>query len=71
MHYYKLNLSKLNTMLEEIMKSELEKQEGVKVEIKDEVQDDGESRPAFLDNIVEEMNQTSNLIFYDDIGDNE
>ena len=39
-------------MLENIIKAQLEKQEGVTVEIKDEV-NDGESRPEFLDNIVE------------------
>jgi hypothetical protein len=39
-------------MLENIIKAQLEKQEGVTVEVKDEV-NDGESRPEFLDNIVE------------------
>lgn len=53
MQYHKLNLSKLNTMLQDIMKAELEKQEGVTVEVKEEGSNDGESRPAFLDMIVE------------------
>lgn len=39
-------------MLENIMKAELEKQEGFTAEVKDEV-NDGESRPEFLDTIVE------------------
>lgn len=39
-------------MLENIMKAELEKQEGFTAEVKDEV-NDGESRPEFLDMIVE------------------
>ena len=53
MQYHKLNLSKLNTMLQDIMKAELEKQEGITVEVKEEGSNDGESRPAFLDMIVE------------------
>lgn len=53
MQYHKLNLFKLNTMLQDIMKAELEKQEGVTVEVKEEGSNDGESRPAFLDMIVE------------------
>lgn len=40
-------------MLQDIMKAELEKQEGVTVEVKEEGSNDGESRPAFLDMIVE------------------
>lgn len=39
------------------MKAELEKQEGVTAEINNEVVNDGESRPAFLDNIVEEKKE--------------
>lgn len=57
MQYHKLNLSKLNTMLQDIMKAELEKQEGVTVEVKEEGSNDGESRPAFLDTIVEEKKE--------------
>lgn len=44
-------------MLEDIMKAELEKQEGVTAEINNEVVNDGESRPGFLDNIVEEKKE--------------
>lgn len=44
-------------MLENIMKAELEKQEGFTAEVKDDVINDGESRPAFLDNIVEEKKE--------------
>lgn len=44
-------------MLENIMKAELEKQEGFTAEIKDEVINDGESRPAFLDNIAEDKKE--------------
>ena len=40
-------------MLQDIMKAELEKQEGVTVEVKEDGSNDGESRPAFLDMIVE------------------
>jgi ribosomal protein L11 len=40
-------------MLENIMKAELEKQEGVTVDVKEDGSNDGESRPAFLDMIVE------------------
>jgi ribosomal protein L11 len=40
-------------MLQDIMKAELEKQEGITVEVKEEGSNDGESRPAFLDMIVE------------------
>lgn len=43
-------------MLENIMKAELEKQEGFTAEVKDEV-NDGESRPEFLDMIVEEKKE--------------
>ena len=43
-------------MLENIMKAELEKQEGFTAEVKDEV-NDGESRPEFLDTIVEEKKE--------------
>ena len=44
-------------MLEEIMKSELEKQEGVTVEVKEDGSNDGESRPEFLDMIEEEKKE--------------
>lgn len=44
-------------MLQDIMKAELEKQEGVTVEVKEEGSNDGESRPAFLDTIVEEKKE--------------
>lgn len=57
MQYHKLNLFKLNTMLQDIMKAELEKQEGVTVDVKEEGSNDGESRPAFLDMIEEEKKE--------------
>lgn len=44
-------------MLENIMKAELEKQEGFTAKVKDEVINDGESRPAFLDNIAEDKKE--------------
>ena len=44
-------------MLQDIMKAELEKQEGITVEVKEEGSNDGESRPAFLDMIEEEKKE--------------